>query len=86
MALCKCLLAGGGRPSASGEQPEPVIQMGEDVRRGTRTHACGGQLERQRDPVEAPAQPGEGWGIAVAHAEPITGIGGPLDEEAHGVR
>ena len=47
-------------PSAAGEEAEPLVEPFEDLRRVEAADACRGQLDRERDPVEAPADIGHG--------------------------
>ncbi len=47
------------------QQPEPVVEAITHFDDGHRLQARGGQLDRQRDSVEATADLGDGVGIAV---------------------
>ena len=54
------LLARQGRPASPGEQGEPVGQPIEDLLSGEDAGPNGGELDRQRQPVEPAAQLGDG--------------------------
>lgn len=45
-----------GAPAAARQQAEPVVQPLEDLLRRERPHPPGGELQGERNPVEAPAQ------------------------------
>jgi len=47
------LMAGQGRTAPPGQQPEPLIEPGADLRHRERTQPGRGELEGQRDPVQA---------------------------------
>ena len=48
------------RPAATGEEPEPVAEPPRDVVGRHDGHAGRGELDRERDPVETPADLGHG--------------------------
>jgi hypothetical protein len=56
----ECLLTGQGRPPSSGQEYESVGQPIEDLFGGEDSRPYGGELDGQRQAVEAPAQPDHG--------------------------
>ncbi|MGQ0575647.1 MAG: hypothetical protein ACT4RN_15810, partial [Pseudonocardia sp.] len=69
-----------GRAGA-GEQPEAVVQLGQHLLDGERAGAGRGQLQGQRHPVQAPADPGDRRGrLAVG-----VGLRGTGEEQPGGV-
>ena len=79
------LLAGHHRAGAAGEEPEAVVELGGDALGGQLPAAGGGQLDGERDAVEAVADLGDGGGVGVADGERRSGPAGPLDEQGDGV-
>ena len=79
------LLAGKRRPGAASQQRKPVTQAFGELLNGERPGAGGGQLERQGDAVQAPADPGDCRSVLARYGD--AGVDGPgaLDEQAHGV-
>jgi len=70
---------------ARGEQPEALVQPRGQLVRRQRTHPCGGQLDRQRQPVELSAHLPHRGGIApVTNREPGDGRGGAVQEQPGG--
>ena len=67
------LLARQRRARAAGQQPEPVVQAGEDLVGRERTRAGGRQLDRQRQAVEAGADLADRPGEVVGELEASTG-------------
>ena len=68
-------------PVARDQQPELIVHSGQNVRERQRAHPPGGQLDRQRQPVQSQADlPHERVGGEVG-----IGCGRPIDEEAPGV-
>jgi hypothetical protein len=57
------------RPAAPGQQIEPVVQALRELGRRQRAEPHGGQLDRQRHPVEGPADPGHGGRVGLAELE-----------------
>jgi hypothetical protein len=79
------LVAGGDTPGTPDQQREPVVEPGRDLPRGERPQPGGGQLEGQRDPVQAPAhRPDRGLALRIER-EPRPGEAGPLQEQGEGV-
>ena len=79
------LLAAGGVGPAAGQQPEPLIEQPGDLGRAQRRHPGGGKLDRQRDPVQAPADLAHGGHVSRAQGEVAARGGGPLGEQGHRV-
>jgi hypothetical protein len=52
-----------------GQQPEPVVEPGEELVDAERPDAGRRQLQRQWDPVEPSAQSRDGLGVALIKAE-----------------
>ncbi len=67
----------------AGEQAEPFVEALCDL--GGRHHpdAGGGQLDRERDAVEAPADLRDRLQVLGRSGEAATGVGGAIEEEAH---
>ena len=65
----------GARPA--GQQPEPVMQAIEDLGQRQGAHPRGGQLDRQRQSVEATANFRHRRGIVVGDGEIRAARGGP---------
>jgi hypothetical protein len=72
-------------PRARGQQPEPVVKATADLVGGEGAQAGGGQLDRQRLPVEPSADLEDGRPQRRGHGEPGRDGGAALAEEAHGV-
>ena len=77
------LLAGHGRAVAAGEEAELVAETVEDLAGGEHVHARGGQLDGQRDAVEAPADVLDDSAVRVARVELPVPRAGPVDEQLH---
>ena len=56
------------RAAPAREQPEPLVEPSHEILGGHRPHPRRGQLDRQRDPVEAPTQLATASGVAVRRA------------------
>ncbi|MFG3697349.1 hypothetical protein ACGF5C_05430 [Micromonospora sp. NPDC047620] len=69
-------------PAPTGQQAQHVVQGGQQARRAQRRAASGGQLDRQRHPVEPGAEFGdERW----VRAEVRVDRPGPVLEQGHRV-
>ena len=64
------LLARQRGPVAAGEQREAVVEAGRDAECAERRHPCGGELDGERDAVQAPADGRDGRRHAVIWQEP----------------
>jgi hypothetical protein len=75
------LLARDGRPAATGEQAELVVEARRDALDRQHLDPRGGQLDRQRDAVQAPADLDQRGGVV--RLDPETRIDQPraLDEQ-----
>ena len=62
-------------PPTGGEEPETVVEQGRDVGRGEALHPRRGQLDRQRNAVEPPADllDGEPVGLQLERRHDLTG-------------
>jgi hypothetical protein len=79
------LLAAHATTGSAGEQAEPVLEPVQDLLGREHPDPGGGQLDGQRDPVEAGADLGHDGGGGVRHGEVRPGLHGPVDEEPHRV-
>ena len=77
------LLAPGGAAGPAHQQREPVVEPGCDLRRGERAQPRRRELDRERDPVQAPAQCADGRLIGGVQREPGTDAARPIDEQRH---
>ena len=68
-----------------GQQRQPPVEALEQHRRGERAHAGGGELDREREPVEAPADLGDDLAVAVPEREVRPHLAGSAHEERLGV-
>ena len=68
------------------QQPEPVVEAIAHLDRGHRLHPRGGQLDRQRDAVEAAADLGDGARLVSTVNEIPAPRAGALDEQRRGRR
>jgi hypothetical protein len=66
------------------QQPEPVVEPGEELVHAQGPDAGRRQLQRQRNPVEPPAQPRDGLGVTLVEAETRRGRTGAHDEQLYG--
>jgi hypothetical protein len=80
------LLARQRGPAAGGEHVEAVGQARRDLGGRERGRACGRELERERHPVQAPAQLGHGGGRVRAGLEAGVRRRGAVGEEPRGLR
>lgn len=65
------------------EKPEPIVEPRRDVLRRHRAHARRRELDRERQPVQAPADLRDGGGIVRGEIEVGTHRARPLDEQPH---
>ena len=79
------LLAWQHGSSAAGEEPERVVETGRQRRDGHRSHACGGELDRQRDAVQAGADLRDVGSSVLVDGKVGACGAGPVDEQPHGV-
>ena len=79
------LLAGDGAPRAPDEQPEPVVEAGLDLLGGEGPEPGGGQLEGERDAVEAGAHGPHRRLAGGVQGEPRADRARPFHEQSHGV-
>ena len=66
------------------QQPEPVVKPGEEFVHAERADARRRQLQRQRNPVEPPAQPRDGLSVVLVEAETRRGRAGAQGEQLYG--
>ena len=71
---------------AAGEQVEPLLEPAEDRLRREQLHARGRELDREREPVEAAADPGHRGRVLVRELEARLDRLRPVDEELDGRR
>ena len=76
-------MAGQGGPAPPGQQPEPLIEPGADLRHRQRTQPGRGQLEGQRDPVQPHADRRHRRGVGGVQGEAPPGHHGALREQLH---
>ena len=74
-------LPGDGRSRAAGEQTESVLQPRLDLLRRQDDDAGGRQLDGERNPIETPADPGDGVGVVRRRCEGRIDGARALDEE-----
>ena len=67
------------------QEAEPVVESLGHVGRAERADPARGELERQRQPVEAEADPCHVRGIGLVELEARRRGGGALDEQPHGL-
>ena len=70
-------------PASPGEESQAVAESRGDRVERHRAHARGGELDRQGDAVEVPADLDDGRRVRVAHAKRRQHRRGALDEEPH---
>ena len=75
------LLARGQVARAAGEEVEALLEPGEQRLRGEQLGARGGELDREREAVEADADLGDRGRVRVRHGEVGLDGAGALDEE-----
>ena len=78
------LLAAYRGARTAGQQPEPVMQAVEDFGQRQRAHPCGGELDRQRQPIEARADFGHDCGVVVGDGEIGASVASPVGEQFDG--
>ena len=66
------------------EEPEAIVESRGDLRRRERRDARGGELDGEREAVEAPADLGDGGGVVVGQLERRRGGASALIEQPHG--
>ena len=71
------------RPVAGGQQPEPVIQPRRQLLHRQRPQPGRRQLDRQRHPVQPPADPRHQRGVVAGDHEPRPDRRRPLGEQRH---
>ena len=75
-----------GASPPTGQQPEPFVEEGRDLRRCHRTHARGRELDREWYPVESAADLADRSGVVqIQHEAGIDGAGA-VDEQPNRVR
>ncbi len=67
----------------AGQQPEPLIEQPGDFRRAQRRHPRGGELDRQRDPIQPPADLTDGGDVSGTQGEVAAHGRRALDEQGH---
>ena len=70
-----------GEATGRGEEAEPVAEAGEEIGRAQQPDPGGGQLDRQRQPVQMPAYLGNDRAVLFGQREAMTGRRGALDEQ-----
>jgi hypothetical protein len=75
-----------GPPPAAHEHLETAVEPGGQLGGCHRCNPRRGELDRERDPVEAPAHLSHRRGVPRAELERRVCLARPLDEQAHGVR
>jgi hypothetical protein len=76
-------VAGQRGPRPAGQKPEPVAEAVVQLPGGERAGTGRGQLDGQRDPVQAPADAGHRGRILRRHCECGIYQPGPVDEQSH---
>ena len=79
------LLAGRRRVAAGAEHTEAGVEPLGDDGGGKRAEPAGGELERQRQPVQLDADPGDVGCVPVVQDEVGRGGGRTVDEQPHGL-
>ena len=72
--------------AAAREELEALVEPVDKVVRCHRTHTCGRQLDRERDPVEPPAQLRDRVRVLGREREVVLRVAGPVDEQVLGFR
>ena len=80
--LAQRLVPRNGDPARAGEQPEAIIEPRGNLLHRQGADPCSGELDRERNPVQAPADLRDGWSVAFSDSEVRHRGDGPLDEEA----
>ena len=68
---------------STGEEPEPFVETAGDLRGRHRPNARRGELDRQRDPVEVPADLHHRRDVAGVDREPVAHRRGAFGEQPH---
>ena len=76
-------MAGQSGPAPPGQQPEPLIKPGADLRYRQRAQPRRGELDGQRDPVQAHADRRHRRGIGIIKGEALPVHRGVLGEQLH---
>ena len=76
-------MTGQGGTASPGQQPEPLIEPGADLRHRQRSQPGRGELQGQRDPVQAHADRRHRRGVGVIEGEALPVHGGALGEQLH---
>lgn len=82
----ECLVVWQAGPRPSGEQPEPVFEPGGDLLDRQHLGPRRGQLDRQREAIEAPAQLDDCADVGAGDRKPRLRERRALDEEPYGGR
>ena len=78
------LLPRRGVAGTGDQQPEPVVEPREELVHAQGPDAGRRQFQRQRNPVEPPAQPGDSLGVTLIEAETRRGRRRPYREQLYG--
>ena len=76
-------MAGQGGTASPGQQPEPLIEPGADLRHRQRTQPGRGELQGQRNPVQPHADRRHRRGVGVVEGEALPVHQGALGEQLH---
>ena len=76
-------MAGQGGTAPPGQQPEPLIEPGADLRNRQRTQPGRGEFQGQRNPVQARTDRRHRRGVGVVNGEALRVHGGVLREQLH---
>ena len=83
--LAQRLVPRDGDPARAGEQPEAIIEPRGNLLHRQGADPCSGELDRERDAVEPPADLGDRGGISFGDPEFRDGGDRALHEEANGL-
>jgi hypothetical protein len=72
-------------PRPAGQEPEPIAETVAQLLGGERAGTGCGQLDRQRDPVQTPADAGHRGRVLRCQREGRIHQPGPVDEQPHGL-
>jgi hypothetical protein len=81
----ECLVTLHRRARPAGEETESLVDASRDLTRRHHAGAGGGQLDRERDAVEAAADLRDGGHVLVGRSEATARVPRPVHEELHGV-
>ena len=73
------------KPAGGADEAEPAVETSDDLGGTQCPYLWRHQLQRQRQPVEAPADLGHVRDVVLGQREPGRGGTGPLDEQSDGV-